>query len=935
MNDESNFHTEEFPDGLVAPRQDSAAEKPSEGLFAAEGSASEEEKTRLFDLFGGNEGDSNGKTRVASELLFDDTDAGSAGSGTPDPKNGEGGADRRKRRRRKALRILGKTGKYSGKTVLFVIRKAVTYTLNVLLTVLLVGIIVGAVVGISFMVYLRGYVDSTCEQLETLKYDSSLTTTLYYTDRAGNEVELTEDHLSSSENRLWVSYDQIPEILIEAYISIEDQRFWEHNGVDTKRTLSAVYNFFVPSGSQYGGSTITQQLIKNVTGENQNTMQRKIQEIFRALNVEKTYDKSEIMEMYLNTIFLSEGCYGVRAAAEEYFGKELSELTLNECAALASIGKSPVKYDPLINPQDNLERRNLVLREMLRQEKITQEEFDEAYDSPLHLVEDTENYVYTETVHSYYIDAVIDDVIADLMEQYGYDERSASIKLYSGGLQIYTCMDPTIQNILETVYTNESYWPKTSGIQAQSAMVVMDPKSGDLLGIVGGRGEKKISRGLNRATHSKRQCGSSIKPLSVYAYALETGLYNYVGPCDDVPVLYDESTGLWPNNATKSFTGRSSLENAIQRSLNTVAVKTCSMLGVENVFRNMLRSGFTTLVDNYVASNGTVFSDAALSPLSLGSFTFGVTVREMAQAYACFANGGLTSHARTYSVVLDSQGNVVLDNNRKSESLYSEATAFMITSLLQTVISGSAGTARNYINFHKDYEGLEVAAKTGTTNDNKDLYFCGYTPNLVGACWYGYDNNKTITANGGAAAGLWNSAFRMIYEYFTEEGIPFERQFTVPSTVAYAGDTGVRICTVSGKLATEACENDIGHYLGGSSVVTSKFYYLKANAPTEYCDKHVAVRWDRTTRAISVPGCTCPESNLVTVGFRKLEKSERNFARDVRISDAGYIYIPVPDGYTYPTSSSVPFFQNLYGEGEHPGHGSETVNRVCTEHYHG
>lgn len=912
MSDERRFHTEEFFDEISDPEL--VSEEGTEESGDAPVPETEQPgggKTRLFDSFEKNEGDG------------DDGDGG----------DGDGDSGKDGRKRRKALAVLGKTGKYSGKTLLFILRKAVTYGLSLLFTVLLVAIVVGAVVGIAFMVYLQDFVDSDCPELQTLKYDSSQTTALYYTDREGNLVELTEDRLSSSENRMWVAYDQIPEMLIDAYTAIEDQRFWEHNGVDTKRTLSAVYNFFVPSGSQYGGSTITQQLIKNVTGDNQNTMQRKIQEIFRALNVEAQYDKTEIMEMYLNTIFLSEGCYGVRAAAEEYFGKELSELTLNECAALASIGKSPVKYDPLINPQDNLERRNLVLREMLRQEKITQEQFDEAYDSPLHLVEDAENYIYTEKVHSYYIDAVIDDVIADLMETYGYDERQASIQLYSGGLQIVTCMDPKVQSILETIYTNESYWPATTGIQGQSAMCVMDPKSGNLLGIVGGRGEKKVSRGLNRATHSKRQCGSSIKPVSVYAYALETGLYNYVGPCDDVPVLFEPSTnGMWPNNATRTFTGRSSLENAIQRSLNTVAVDTCNTLGVDMVYRNMVRSGFTTLVKDYVSANGTYFSDEALSPLSLGSFTFGVTVREMTQAYACFANGGLTSKARTYSVVKDSQGNVVLDNSQKPDSLYSEATAFMITRLLQTVISGPAGTARSYIDFHRAF-GLEVAAKTGTTNDNKDLYFCGYTPDLVGGCWYGYDNNKTITARGGAAAGLWNHAFRMIYEYYEEEGIPYRKEFTQPSNVAYAGDTGLRICTVSGKLATEACENDIGRYLGGSSVVTSNFYYLRSETPTQYCDKHILVDWDRVTQSICVPGCSCPAENLVKVGFRRLDKEDRCFERDVRISDASYIYIDVPSGYVYPTSGNVPFFQNLYKEGEYPGHNGSTHNSVCTQHF--
>ncbi len=840
-----------------------------------------------------------------------------------------------------ALTVLKYTSKFTFKTALFVVRKALTYTLNVLLTAIIVGVLVGAVCVMAFMIYLNSYVNAEFTALDNLKYDSSLTTSLFYLDEHGNEVELADDRLSSSENRLWVPYDDIPKILVDAYVAIEDQRFWEHNGVDTKRTLSAVYNFFVPSGSNFGGSTLTQQLIKNVTGENDTTMQRKIQEIFRALDVEKKYDKTEIMEMYLNTIYLSQNCYGVRAAAETYFGKELSELTLNECAAIASIGKSPIKYDPILNPQYNLERRNLVLREMLAQGLITQEEFDEAYDAPLVFADDDEE-DYGTTVHSYYVDAVIDDVMADLMETYGYDERTASIQLFSGGLQIVTCMDPNIQSIMEKVYTDESYWPASTGLQAQSAMCVMDPETGDLLGIVGGRGEKKTARGLNRATHSRRQCGSSIKPISVYALALETGLYNYAGPCDDVPVLYDETAEVhWPNNFNRVFDGSTYLAYAIKRSMNTVAADTCGQLGVDRVYKNIMEYGFTTLVDNYTSANGTVFSDAALSPLSLGSFTFGVTVREMTQAYACLANNGVTTKARTYSMVRDAMGNVILDNSNDSQTiLYSEETAYMITRLMQNVISSSTGTGYRYIKFHKDFDGLEVVGKTGTTNDDKDLYFCGYTPDLVGACWYGYDNNKTITTGGGAAATLWDSVFRLIYEYYEAEGIRYKRTFDQPNTIAYAKDTGLRICTISGKLATEACEHDIAVVVDGeSSVVTSDFYYIRSEAPTEYCDKHVSVQWDTVTKAICLPGCNCPQENLITVSFRLKTKEDRCFHSDLRIGDTQYILIPVPEGYEFPTKRSVPFFINLYsqeeGKEEYPGHTSGATypyNRFCKEH---
>ena len=847
--------------------------------------------------------------------------------------------EKRKKHIRTTLRVLAGTSKFSIKSVLFVARKALTYTLNVLLTLIIVTILVGAVCAIAFMVYLGDFVDEEFTALDNLKYDSSLTTSLYYVDEFGAEIELEDDRLSSSENRLWVPYDDIPQILIDAYVAIEDQRFWEHNGVDTKRTLSAVYNFFVPSGSSFGGSTLTQQLIKNVTGENESTIQRKVQEIFRALNVEEKYDKTEIMEMYLNTIYLSQNSYGVRAAAETYFGKTLDQLTLNECAAIASIGKSPIKYDPILNPQFNLERRNLVLREMLRQEMITQEQFDEAYDAPLDFGRENDE-DYSEKVHSYYVDAVIDDVIADLMETYGYDETTASIKLYSGGLQIVTCMDPAIQNILETVYTDESYWPQTTGLQAQSAMCIMNPETGDLLAMVGGRGEKKTARGLNRATHSRRQCGSSVKPISVYAYALETGLYNYVGPCDDVQEIYDEPNDvMWPNNFNRVCVGRTSLSYAIQRSMNTVAVNTCNALGINKVFNNMLKYGFTSLVESHISSNGTHFSDAALSPLSLGSFTFGVTVREMTQAYACLANNGITSESRTYSVVRDALGNILLDNTGKNEVMYSEETAYMITRLMQNVIESTTGTGHRYIDFHRDFNGLEIVGKTGTTNDDKDLYFCGFTPDLVAACWYGYDNNKTITTGGGAAATLWNNTFRMIYEYYEREGISYQKTFEQPNTISYAKDTGLRICTISGKLATEACELDAAHVLGGeASVITSDFYYVRSEMPTEPCDRHIAVKWDTKTQAICMPGCGCPEADLIDVAFRLATKQERCFEHGMPISDSQYMYIEVPEDYIFPASNGVPFFRNLYYKDEYPGYtaGADLpYNRFCSEHYAG
>lgn len=817
------------------------------------------------------------------------------------------------------------------KGVLFVLRKVFTYIINILLTILIVGVITGCVVALAFVAYIKNYVDPNFTGLDNLKFDSALSTTMYYVDEDGNEIMLEEDTLKSTENRLWAKYEDIPQTLIDAYIAVEDQRFREHSGVDTTRTASAIYNFFIPTSSNYGGgSTITQQLIKNVSGENETTIQRKVQEIFRAFNVESKFTKDEILEMYLNTIYLSHNSYGVRVAAQTYFGKELSELTLTECAAIASIGKWPINYDPIINPQNNLERRNLVLKLMLEQGKISEEQFNEAYDAPLTLADGSDE-EYTETIHSYYIDAVMDDVVADLMDTYGYDKTTASYMLYSGGLQIVTCMDPTIQKMAEKVYTDSNYWPENNGMQAQSGICIMDPETGDILGLVGGLGEKKESRGFNRATHAYRQCGSSIKPISVYALALDSGLLTGGSSVDDVPQGYDKETGdHWPSNAGRSYRGKVSLDYAIQASLNTIAVATCNELGIQTVFENMLAYGYTTLVENKTLDNGTVVSDLGASPLALGGLTYGVTVREHTQAYATLANSGVTSKARTYSVVRDSSGRVILDNSEEHNIMYRESTAAVMTELLTHVVTGSSGTARRVISLDDDY-GLDVAGKTGTTNDNKDVYFCGYTPDFVASVWYGYDNNKTVSLST-AAAVLWNSVFDEIYSYYESNGISYTKEFVLPSSVV----TDVEYCTVSGKLATDACRNDLYDMQGGSGCIAYGIY-AEEDVPTEYCDTHIMVKWDNSTGGICVDGCACPEADVVEVGLRKMTLDDRCLDGRAYIADAQYTYMEVPDGYVYPTDPDVPFYQNLLSEENEYALGISTserpANRVCTEHY--
>lgn len=345
--------------------------------------------------------------------------------------------------------------------------KALTYLLNIFFTVLIVGMITGVVVGCAFLLYIKGNIDPNYDGLDNLKFDSSLNTTISYID-PDTGLEETVVTLHGSENRLWAEYKEIPEMLINAFIAIEDQRFYTHKGFDVKRTLGAVLNFIMPGGDSYGGSTITQQLIKVVSQDDDATIQRKVQEIFRAINVETKFSKEEILEMYLNVINLSQNCNGVKTAAQTYFGKSLDELTLVECAALAAIPKSPTRYDPIRNPEYNLQRRNLVLKEMLSQGKITQEEFDDAYNQPLYLNTGSEEDTTSDPVYSYFIDALIDNVTEALMEEYAVDRAVASRMLYSGGLKIVSTENPLVQSALEEVFTDESCFPEAEGIPPQA-----------------------------------------------------------------------------------------------------------------------------------------------------------------------------------------------------------------------------------------------------------------------------------------------------------------------------------------------------------------------------------------------------------------------------------------------------------------------------------
>ncbi len=791
--------------------------------------------------------------------------------------------------------------------------KIVTYALNILLTVLLIVIITGSAMACALVVYIKNYVDPVYD-IDNLKTDSNLTTFIYYEDKQSDGttkwVEWEEERIHGTENRMWVSYDEMPEDLINAFVSIEDKRFFTHKGIDMRRTIGAVMEF-VSGNDSYGGSTITQQLIKNVTGDDDVTIQRKIQEILRALNLENKRSKEEILEMYLNTIYLSKGCYGVSAAAYEYFGKEVSELTLVECAALASIPQNPSKFDPISNPDKNNERRDIVLNEMYDNTDIektyTIEEIRAAKKEELTLVRGADTTV-TDTVHSWFVDTLIFDVVEDLQETYNYDEQTAKNLLYSGGLQIYTTIDRKIQAKVDAIFADANNFPSHgTGVQVESAMTVIDQSTGNIVAIIGGRGEKK-PLGFNRATMAKRQPGSAIKPLSAYTIALEKGLINYSSVIDDSPFRTESDGFTWPNNYNNLYEGLVTISTAVKHSKNTVAVKIVDMLGTKTSY-DFLREKYrlSTLID----------ADMDYAPLALGGFTDGVTNRDMATAYAAIANNGVYNESKTYLKVLDSSGNILLDNtNSTTEIILSEDTCAVMTKLLQEVVTSGSGTGNTL------RRKIDVAGKTGTTTNNNDLYFCGYTPYYTAACWVGYDNPKALWKfNSGqtrvsAAIYIWDKVMTAVHEDIIAAGNP--KKFSDDLTKNLITRT---FCQDSGLLLGDACGQDPR----GNRSATG--YYTKSNMPTKECTTHISVAFCNETGGVAGPGCpaTTPHA-LIQV--------KRNFNVNIPITDAQYTYQKMTGDVKYPLSNAQSFYVYLYPGGQFPGYTNTATpyNRYCSQH---
>lgn len=725
-------------------------------------------------------------------------------------------------------------------------------------------------------------------------------------------------------NREYKKITDIPECVQNAFVAIEDARFYKHSGVDLQGILRAVFSALSDEKMTQGASTITQQLLKNQVfgGGNEKSffgkVSRKIQEQSLAIKLESTIDKKKILEYYLNTINLGQNTMGVETASKRYFGKSVSKLTVSEAAVLAAITQNPTEYNPITEQQNNEAKRKIILKNMLDQKYITEDEYEEALgDDVYSRIQDINKEKRTSSygdINSYYVDAVIENVVSDLKQKLGYTETQAYNAIYREGLKIYTCQDQSLQKICDDVINNDKYYQKntksylsyqlkvkksdgetelyTEGDvrafindahkkrisfyfknrkkaekyikmfkkknldkhdkilsesinlikQPQASFVLMEQSTGKVRAIVGGRGEKTANRTLNRAASSKRQPGSTFKVLSTYLPALDTSGFTLANVMDDAPYKYPGTNKRVKDWDSSGYKGLTSLRQGIVDSVNIVTVKTFQKVTPQTGFDYLLNLGFTTLVDRRETSDGQIYSDIQL-PTALGGLTDGVTNVELTAAYAAIANGGTYIKPVYYTKIVDSKGNVLLQNSKSGKKVMKNTTAWLLTDAMKDVIKRGTGKKAAFKKIK-----MPQAGKTGTTSDNTDFWFEGYTPYYTAGIWLGYDSMFT-QMSGSASKIMWRDIMEKVHKVKKLKN----KNFKKPEDIITR-----KICKKCGKLAVYGlCDRA----LDGNDIKTE--YFARGTQPKESCDCHVKYTFSNSTGHMAETGASASTNDKV------------------------------------------------------------------------
>lgn len=784
----------------------------------------------------------------------------------------------------------------------------------VIIVFTLILCVVFSVVGI-----VRGLTDSAPDINEENIMPDGYPSIIY--DANGKKVQKL---MGINANREYKKITDIPECVQNAFVAIEDARFYKHSGVDLQGILRAVFSALSDEKMTQGASTITQQLLKNQVfgGGNEKSffgkVSRKIQEQSLAIKLESTIDKKKILEYYLNTINLGQNTMGVETASKRYFGKSVSKLTVSEAAVLAGITQNPTEYNPITEQQNNEAKRKIILKNMLDQKYITEDEYEEALgDDVYSRIQDINKEKRTSSygdINSYYVDAVIENVVSDLKQKLGYTETQAYNAIYREGLKIYTCQDQSLQKICDDVINNDKYYQKntksylsyqlkvkksdgetesyTEGDvrafindahkkrisfyfknrkkaekyiklfkkknldkydkilsesinlikQPQASFVLMEQSTGKVRAIVGGRGEKTANRTLNRASSSKRQPGSTFKVLSTYLPALDTSGFTLANVMDDAPYKYPGTNKRVKDWDSSGYKGLTSLRQGIVDSVNIVTVKTFQKVTPQTGFDYLLNLGFTTLVDRRETSDGQIYSDIQL-PTALGGLTDGVTNVELTAAYAAIANGGTYIKPVYYTKIVDSKGNVLLQNSKSGKKVMKNTTAWLLTDAMKDVIKRGTGKKAAFKKIK-----MPQAGKTGTTSDNTDFWFEGYTPYYTAGIWLGYDSMFT-QMSGSASKIMWRDIMEKVHKVKKLKN----KNFKKPEDIITR-----KICKKCGKLAVYGlCDRA----LDGNDIKTE--YFARGTQPKESCDCHVKYTFSNSTGHMAETGASASTNDKV------------------------------------------------------------------------
>ena len=792
-------------------------------------------------------------------------------------------------------------------------RKILVNLFKVILVLVITLVIAGAGAGFGMM---KGILDNAPDVNQISIMPKGFKTVIY--DKDGNvETEIS----TIGSNREYVYYEDIPTDFVNAFVAIEDERFWTHNGVDVKGIIRAFYKGVTSGEFDQGASTLTQQLIKNQVfnvGMGETTfldkLERKIQEQYLAMEIEKKYTKEQIVEYYLNTIYLGRGVNGIQAASSKYFNKDMTELNISEIATIAGITQNPTKYDPTRFPDENKKRRKKVLKKMLELEYITQAQYDEALADDVYArineVKDIKE--AEEGINSYYTDTILDNLEADFMELYDCTKQEAQMMIFTGGYSVYSVQDHAIQKICEdtindtkhygdgtrvglnydltildkdgetphnysighlikyykeqtgndkynNIYSNESearaaadefkeaMLIRTGGTysgesfsvspQPQFSFTIMDQKTGYVKAIVGGRGKKTANRGLNRATDSPRQPGSTFKILAAYLPLIDTNMGSLAKPFLDEPFKYQNGVEVH-NWWGASYRGHVTVREAIQNSMNVIAVKAITEVTPEVAFEYLQKVGLTTLVEKDVDDvTGNVISDVTQAT-ALGGITKGVTTYEMTAAYASIANMGVYTKPVVYSKVVDHDGNVIIDNTKPTtRDVMKPTTAWQLIEGMKSVLNGGTGGSA------KMTTGITCCGKTGTTSNTYDLWFCGMTPYYTASIWMGFDSNVDM-------GGYNQSAHNRIWRDIMDQIAVMENQDPSLDFEKPEGITTVTLCEITGLLPNEGCP-------------TCSDYCAKDAIPSEHCGGHEGITFCTESKCIATN--TCPDTVTFTI----------------------------------------------------------------------